>query len=157
MRPAVDQTTTSRVTVQEAAKLLGITVEAVRGRTKRGTLRSERDDDGTVYVFLDASDQSQAGRQPDDDQPKTTADRPDDQTPLVEALQRQLDEMNTANAELRRIIAGLVQKVPELEASSEPRDGSESAFPRSDRGTASEGSQEPSERRSWIVRFFWGP
>jgi excisionase family DNA binding protein len=42
----------ARVTVSEAAALLGISKEAVRMRIRRGTLRSEKTDD-RVYVWLD--------------------------------------------------------------------------------------------------------
>lgn len=42
-----------RLTAQEAAEELGITVEAVRSRIKRGTLTKEKGPDGTVYVRLD--------------------------------------------------------------------------------------------------------
>src|SRR5215216_211385 len=45
----------TRLTVQEAAEALGITVEAVRARIKRGKLRREKGEDGTVYVWLDAA------------------------------------------------------------------------------------------------------
>jgi hypothetical protein len=45
-----------RVTVAEASEILGVTVEAVGGRIKRGTLEHERDS-GTVYALIEA-DQS---------------------------------------------------------------------------------------------------
>jgi hypothetical protein len=57
------QTGRQRLTVAEASEVLGITVEAVRGRIKRGTLEHERDS-GTVYVLLPA------------DQPTATRYRP---------------------------------------------------------------------------------
>jgi hypothetical protein len=41
-----------RVTVAEASEILGVTVEAVRGRIKRRTLDYERTDKG-VFVLLD--------------------------------------------------------------------------------------------------------
>jgi excisionase family DNA binding protein len=44
-----------RITVAEAAKRLGITKEAVRKRVSRGTLRSDKDQDGTVRVYVPAS------------------------------------------------------------------------------------------------------
>ena len=43
-----------RLTIQEAAKRLGVSEGAVRKRVTRGTLQHERDDDGRVYVYLDA-------------------------------------------------------------------------------------------------------
>ena len=41
-----------RITVAKAAERLGITKEAVRKRISRGTLRSDRDPDGTVQVYV---------------------------------------------------------------------------------------------------------
>ena len=65
MRPTVDQTnvqpttdqptsktTDQRVTVADAALLLGISEDAVRSRLRRGTLRRETGGDGTVFVVL---------------------------------------------------------------------------------------------------------
>ena len=108
----------NRVTVQEAARLLGISEGAVRARIHRGTLETERDS-GTVYVRLNADD--------------TTNERTE-QSELVQtlreynaALERQLNAERESSAELRRIVAGLVQRIPELEAPSEPRESPESA------------------------------
>ncbi len=47
------QTSRQRVTVAQASEILGITIEAVRGRIKRGMLEHERHS-GTVYVLLHA-------------------------------------------------------------------------------------------------------
>jgi excisionase family DNA binding protein len=108
----------NRVTVQEAARLLGISEGAVRARIHRGTLETERDS-GTVYVRLNADD--------------TTNERTE-QSELVQTLreynatlERQLNAEREASAELRRIVAGLVQRIPELEAPSEPRESPETA------------------------------
>ena len=51
-----------RMSVQEAAAALGITVEAVRGRMHRGKYGREKTDDGRVYVVL-TSDQLMNGRE----------------------------------------------------------------------------------------------
>ncbi len=67
--------TRCRVTVREAADALGITVEAVRGRIKRGTLGHHKAPDGTVYVWIEG-DQAATGHQPDDNQ---TTDQPSNQ------------------------------------------------------------------------------
>jgi hypothetical protein len=45
---------TRRVTLKEAADILGVTKEAVRKRVIRGTLRSDTGEDGRRYVYLDA-------------------------------------------------------------------------------------------------------
>ena len=45
-----DQGFGSRVSVYEAADLLGVTVDAIRKRIQRGTIPHERHEDGRVYV-----------------------------------------------------------------------------------------------------------
>jgi hypothetical protein len=103
-----------RTTVAEAAEVLGISAEAVRGRIRRGTLPVEREG-GTVYVLLSdhAADRTTA------DQPRTTTDRPDDRTELLIAeLQDRVRSLEEANRENRRIIAALTQRIPELPPSS---------------------------------------
>src|SRR5215211_3974063 len=132
----------NRVTVQEAARLLGISEGAVRARIHRGTLETERDS-GTVYVRLNADD--------------TTNERTE-QSELVQTLreynatlERQLNAEREASAELRRIVAGLVQRIPELEAPSEPRESPETATETAESPTP--GVQEGAQR-SWWRRWF---
>jgi hypothetical protein len=45
-----------RLTIQETARQLGVSEGAVRKRVNRGTLRSEKEEDGRVYVYLDERD-----------------------------------------------------------------------------------------------------
>jgi hypothetical protein len=45
---------TRRVTLKEAAEVLGVSKEAVRKRVIRKTLRSDMGEDGRRYVYLDA-------------------------------------------------------------------------------------------------------
>ena len=150
--------TKRRYTVAEAAGVLGLSAEAVRSRLARGTLESTKEN-GTVYVVLDA-DQAHDQAQPNVTQ--ATA-RTADQTALVEALRdqivdlrRRLDSSEEANRENRRIIAGLVQRVPELEAprnsNATPADDAEGV----DSRPATEGAQEGSEPRSWWRRWLGG-
>lgn len=42
------------ITVQEAARRLGVSEGAVRKRVARGTMRHDKGQDGRVYVYLDA-------------------------------------------------------------------------------------------------------
>jgi hypothetical protein len=53
---AGDRRGVDRLTIQEAARRLGISEGAVRKRVTRKTLRHEKDEDGRVYVYLDAGD-----------------------------------------------------------------------------------------------------
>ena len=46
----------NRVTVQEAARRLGVKDDAIRKRIQRGSLEHDKDPDGRVYVYLDATE-----------------------------------------------------------------------------------------------------
>ena len=59
-----------RTTVSEAASILGISAEAVRGRIRRGTLPVEREG-GAVYVLLEGEPKDRTTA----DQSRTTADK----------------------------------------------------------------------------------
>jgi hypothetical protein len=65
----------------------------------------------------------------------------------------QLEEAHAANRENRRIIAGLVQRVPELEAPPEPRDAPETASENEGKDQARPEGQGQ-EKRSWWRRLF---
>lgn len=159
MRPADDQPTASHpLTVQEAASRLGVTVDAIRGRIKRGTLSSDRAEDGTVYVLLDHADQPS-------DQPEASHQPADDQLELVEVLQEQNDylrqQLEVWQEEARRkdhIIAALAERIPAIEASQETtKEATESFVTPSEsvqRGTGRDEAQSGLGRRSWWRRFF---
>jgi hypothetical protein len=152
----------SRLTVPEAAQALGISPEAVRNRLSRGTLKSEKEK-GTVYVLLQ-TDRSRSTA----DTPRHTGDRSTDitgdPTSLISAkdetirlLTEQLEAERAASAELRRIVAGLVQRVPELEPAkdaSEPQEAPVSAPEDTAMEHAPPDQQDPSQRRSWWRAFF---
>jgi len=143
-----------RTTVAEAAKVLGISAEAVRGRIRRGTLPVERED-GTVYVLLGA----EAGDRTTGDQTRTTGDRTTDRTDaLIAELQDRVRSLEEANRENRRIIAALTSRIPAIEAPADELDEPEpvdqepeAAQPRS----AAPGAQEGA-RRPWWRRVFGG-
>ncbi len=151
-----------RHTVKEAADVLGITVDAVRGRIRRGTLDSVKLD-GVVYVLLDATNREQQRDKSAtefDEAAQQTADQAGlviDQAELVRELRGHIDWLRREVERKDTIIMSLTQRIPELEAPQEPRDASEKASPRSDRDTTTGDSQEPAQRRSWLYRFFFGP
>jgi len=126
------QTGRRRVTVAEASEVLDITVEAVRGRIKRGTLNHERDS-GTVYVLLD-TDQPTTGHQPDDDQ-LTDQARPDDMVgelrDRIRYLERQVEEEREARRRADTILAQLsaanAEQARTIRALEAPQEASEDA------------------------------
>jgi hypothetical protein len=139
-----------RTTVSEAAEILGISAEAVRGRIRRGTIPVEREG-GTVYVLLEGPAQPRTTA----DQSRTTGDQPSDRTDLLIAeLQDRVRSLEEANRENRRIIAALTSRIPAIEAPSDERESPETvegererAEPRSTTGEAQEGAQRPWWRR----------
>jgi len=158
-----------RHTVQEAADELGITVDAVRGRIRRGTLDSVKLD-GVVYVLLDATNREHqndesatesvdASRQVAD-QAGLVADESGlvgDQSELVGDLRGQIDWLRREVERKDTIIMQMAQRIPELEAPPEPRESLQMASEVIDRGEAHPQQQEPAQRRSWLYRFFFGP
>lgn len=142
-------------TIPEAARILGISEEAVRGRIKRGTLKSVKVE-GRTHALLDTDRARQY-----DDRTDAQATRGSESSALTSALQeridsleRQLEAERQAHAESRRIIAGLVERVPQLEAPSEARESPETnAVEETERhtGGAQEGAQRP-----WWRRLFGG-
>ena len=119
--PNGDQT---QVTVAEAAQILGLSAEAVRSRLQRGTLNGTKVD-GTVYVLLDAA---QTRPNTDESTAQTNAQtRLDaDQTAMhITSLQEQIEWLRREVERKDTLLMTLMQRIPELEAPSEPRDSPE--------------------------------
>lgn len=149
-----------RATVREAAKLLGISPEAVRARIRRGTLQKDKGPDGTVFVRLNAEQTRY-----NDDRSSDESDVGADHMCLVATLEEEVSflraELVTRNEELRRkdhIIAALTERIPELEAPREPvAGGTERPVTTPEefsRAYAPPESVHPVERPSWWRRFF---
>jgi hypothetical protein len=96
-----------RHTYAQAAKALGISTDATRMRVRRGTLRSERDQDGNVKVILDAD--------------QVRPDNDDTNDALNEHLRSEVAYLREENQRKDHIIAALVQRVPALEAATNER------------------------------------
>jgi hypothetical protein len=160
-----------RYTVIEAAKVLGVGTDAVRKRVARGTVEHERVED-TVYVWLDnghddGTTERRDGGTTGDGAELLDAyrDQLDSYKDQVGYLRSQLDQERRANDENRRLLAALIQRVPELEAGaaqptpSEAREGGaqepadDAGGPRPPAGGAE--AQNGSER-SWWRRVFGG-
>jgi len=161
--------TDGRVTLREAAIRLGVSEGAIRKRVARGTIRSELGTDGKRYDYLDAgtdggtdvfSTHESSSRRSDRDELIESKDR------IIAILENQLAEERTGSAELRRIVAGLTQRIPEIEATPEPPGPAESREETAEKpaeggvrfgyppgGAAPENASEP---RSWWRRMFGG-
>jgi hypothetical protein len=178
MRPHTDKpsdgsSSSQRFTVPEAAEVLGLTVEAIRGRIKRNTINHERTPEG-VFVLLDREPSSATEQSPTTDQP--VSDKSSDKSELVEALRdqiaylrEQLDREREARTEERRrydtIVLQLSQRIPAIEAppdtpleSTPEASRSARESPVSDEGppygTSPQEAEESLHKRSWWRRLF---
>lgn len=156
-----------RVTVDEAARLLGTSANALRKRIERGTIESEKVD-GVRYVLLSDRDMPQdavgtPGGMPYDSA-AVTHDSAAGMSAFVESLEDQVDylrrQLEVWQEEARRkdhIIAALTERIPELEpareTSPEPRDSSVKPSEHHGSGTAHP-EDGGAEKPSWWRRFF---
>jgi hypothetical protein len=151
-----------RVHLSQAAEIMGVSKDAVRMRVKRGTMRSEKGEDGRVYVWVNVDP---------DGEPNTVHTEPQVAAwrELIEELRDRVRSLEDANRENRRIIAALTQRIPEIEsppreqeapASPEPTGSPTAATEQSGRVEGPpvevEGAQEGAEPRSWWRRVFGG-
>jgi hypothetical protein len=130
--------TRQRLNAREAAEALGISVDAVRMRVRRGTLEAERDANGRLHVWVDT----------DDPQPDSRA--------LISQLRDEIAYLREESRRKDHIIAGLVERLPpQLEAPSEPRE----APTVTTEGASSSGvppEREAPSERPWWRRVFGG-
>jgi hypothetical protein len=134
--------TERRLTLQDAAQQLGITPDALRQRIRRGQYHSKKED-GRVYVYLNL-DRTETEHNV---QVESNALISEIQA-RVQLLEQELERAHERDRENRRIIAALTQRIPELEAPSEPSESSETA-------TVDTGEAEPQpERVPWWRRWF---
>ena len=164
-----DMTTSGHVTVEEAARLLDVSVDAVRKRIERGTLRSEKVGKTRHVLLDDFMIQQDADRTRHGSSPESGRTQHDtDMTALVASMQDQINtlkqELEDRKVEARRkdaILMTMAQRIPELEppreAPREPREDHVAASEDTVQDHAPRDQQEPTQRRSWLYRFFFGP
>src|SRR4051794_18150019 len=165
-----------RITVQEAARRLGVKDDAIRKRIQRGTLEYDKEPDGRVFVYLDAAYDGASDTSKDstihtsqDSWQDATQDASQDVSYalLVEVLRQELEDwkavVQTRDEELRRkdhIIAALTERIPEIEGprkgSGEPPEASVTASEASGDGEEGRADQEKPEERPWWRRIFQG-
>lgn len=154
-----------RTTVAGAAERLGITKEAVRKRVSRGTLRSDRDPDGTVRVYVPASPT-----------PSSTASGAFDRDELIAELRARIEDLRTDRDawrdQARRsdyMASSALDRTRELEgrlreleapADTEPRESDVSSGPTrtpTDAGDGQEATashEQRADNRPWWRRIF---
>ena len=132
----MDESQTLRVSVEEAAALLGIEKGSVKKRIQRGKLRSEKDATGVTWVYVDRPETVQ-----DESAGRSQTDRDELVAELRRTNELLREVITTRDEEIRRrdvIISQLTLRIPELEAPQEKRGSPESSGPTSASGEARE-------------------
>jgi hypothetical protein len=150
--PVVDKNNLERVTVEEAARRLGVKEQAIRKRISRGTLPHDKDEDGRVYVYIVAGVEDEV--QGTDTRAYTHLEA------LVESLQ---DQNRFLREELMRrdaILMNMTETMRQLSAPSSPEEsprvsesGTEFAEGAGSR-PSTRGTETREERRSFWSRLF---
>ena len=141
-----------RLTIQEAARRLGISEGAVRKRVTRDTLQHDKEEDGRVYIYLDAGD-----RQGVDDGQDTGVDP--NSNALISQLRDEVAYLRDENRRKDEIIMQQAMTMRQLSAgpSQEPSEDAETVEEAPDRAEPrsadAPGAQE-GPRRPWWRRVF---
>ncbi len=145
-----------RVTVQEAARRLGVSEGAVRKRVTRKTLRHDKAPDGRVFVYLDMKDSRGVdGGQDGGIDPHNSA--------LISRLEGEVEFLREQVRRQQEIIAQQAITMRQLSASPEEpteaaetvEEATEGAEPRPATGGTQEAAQRPQGEglRGWRRRI----
>ncbi len=121
----------AKMTVEKAARSLGIKEESVRKRVRRGKMRSEKGPDGRLYVYVDGTAVARDGKggEPQGQYGGRSRDEPTDaarevmqaKDETIRILQHQLEEeretrrrADTIIAQLTQLNAALIAHLPSL-------------------------------------------
>jgi len=138
-----------RVTVQEAARQLGITESAVRKRVQRGLLEHDKETDGRLYVYLDTQDKVRDKVR--DSSYDMLVRRLENEN---EFLRRELERKDTILLNMTEAMKAL--SPPPQEVSSEPRESPETVEEEPERAEPRPTTVESQEsvHRPWWRRVF---
>jgi hypothetical protein len=151
-----------RLTAPEAANLLGVTSDAIYKRVQRDQIPWDKDEEGRVYVYVDASKPVEAEAS-DIASESTGSVQDSSKDVLLDVLRDQNELLHTELAawqeEARHknhIIMTMAQRIPELQTLPESHDADDAAREPALKGDMSSQDQEFPEQRSWLFRFFLG-
>jgi hypothetical protein len=145
-----DRRGVDRLTIQEAARRLGISEGAVRKRVTRGTIGNDKDDDGRVYVYLD-----NRGRQGVDTGQDEGVDP--NSNALISRLEGEVEFLRDQVRRQQEIIAQQAVTMRQLTAaeSQEPPEDAETVEEPPDRAEPRPAAPDPQEgsHRPWWRRM----
>jgi predicted DNA-binding protein YlxM (UPF0122 family) len=123
-----DETSVERLSIMEAAEVLGVTRDAIHKRIKKGSLEYEKGEDGRLYVYVDTST-SGLDKSVDESKDEVLERLIESQQDRIAFLEQELERRGDETTRLHQIVAGLSQattqlasRVSELDAPREPRE-----------------------------------
>ena len=148
-----DNPVIDRITVPEAAKLLGITQSAVHKRISRGQIRWEKTEDGRTYVFLTPSDIDGQGHDRSTDRVNDTVTKDELVSELKSRVRFLESQLERRDEELRRkdvLLVNMTDAMKALTGATEtPRERAESPLRRyEDSGSARRRGRDQGRSRS---------
>jgi hypothetical protein len=142
----------TRVTIREAALLLGISEGAVRKRVDRGSLRHDKGTDGKVYVYLPGP--GSRGTHGDDGGDDVST--PLESSALTSEMRSRIDfleeELRRKDAILMNMTEAMKALTAPQEASPEPSGGPVS-HSESNGSSPAPDDDESQQKTSWFRRF----
>ena len=141
-----------RATIREAAMRLGVSEGAIRKRVARGTLESEKDEDGRVYVVLPDVPTDGDTEHEHDPGGGALISRLEGEVEFLRDQVRRQQEIIAQQAVTMRQLTAAAQEEPTEDAQTvaEEPEGTDGTDTPTGRGGAETGAQ----RRSWWRRFF---
>jgi hypothetical protein len=144
-----DRRGVDRLTIQEAARTLGISEGAVRKRVARRSLEHEKEDDGRIYVYLDVR-----GRRGVDEVQDAGVHH--DSSALISQLRDEVAYLRDENRRKDEIIMQQAMTMRQITApSQEPRKSPESPAP-TEPPAEPPGEAHEAVQRPWWRRVFGG-
>jgi excisionase family DNA binding protein len=140
------------LTVQEAARRLGVSEGAIRKRVARGTIRHDKGHDGRVYVYLDAGVDEGV-----DPHSNALTSQLREEIAYLREENRRKDEIIMQQAiTMRQLTAAAPQEPPTGDAPGGRQEAAEEPG-RVEPRPATGGAQEPAQpRSSWWRRWLGG-
>jgi excisionase family DNA binding protein len=141
-----------RLTVSQAAEVLGVSQDAVRKRIARGTIPHDRDESGRVHVYLSPSETvHKTGQDTDRDAATKTV-----QDAYIRSLEDQIAFLRREVERKDAILLRMAESIPQLEAPSEARESPETPSEGTANTAAAPEPETPAEPRPWWRRMFGG-
>jgi excisionase family DNA binding protein len=143
-----DRRGVDRLTIQEAARRLGVSEGAVRKRVTRGTLEHHKDEDGRVYVYLDTGVDTgvDVGVDPNSN---ALISQLRDEVAYLRDENRRKDEIIMQQAMTMRQLTAAPQQPEATEAAETVEDQPEEAEPH-----PASGEDQETVQRPWWQRWF---